>query len=170
MFEKIPIGPDTPKDEILGSLLENRLPLLSIGLQQGIAAPAIDARGKLPAKIGNVVEPVVESIAAIGRVAVGGITRNEDAADLISLGDRDCHVPKSDIVKFARELEAGSTLHQPVKVIVVPGRILRDRSMEEKALFGIDPAEEPPIALELRIHRTIGRARRKAFEAVVQLA
>ena len=61
-------------------------------------------------------------------------------------------------------------LQQAVKVVIVLGRVRRHRRMEEKPLADVDPAEELPIALQVRMHGAVGGARRKAIERIMELA
>src|SRR5215813_4783203 len=84
-LEELAVLADIGLDEILGRLLEHRPPLLRVGRKQRGAAPTLQRRSDLPAKIGDVIEPIVEPIGAIRRMAVSGITRDEGAPDLIFL-------------------------------------------------------------------------------------
>src|SRR5262249_55584448 len=61
------ILPDARGDEVLASLLEDRAALLAVGGQQGIASPALELRGELPAEVRHVLEPIVETERAVGR-------------------------------------------------------------------------------------------------------
>jgi len=85
---------DAGLDEILRGFLEDRMPLFGIGLQQCVAAPAVEFRGKLPAQIGDVIESVVEPVTAIGRVRMCGVAGDEGAADLIGIGNGDARSQK----------------------------------------------------------------------------
>src|SRR5262245_33067008 len=70
---------DAGGDEVVAGLLEDRAPLVAVGLQQPIATPTLQRGGQLPAEIGHVLEPVVEAETAIGRMAVGGVAGDEHA-------------------------------------------------------------------------------------------
>src|SRR5579862_5940676 len=59
-IEEIPVGLNARKNEIPGRLPEDRLPLLRVSIEQRLASPAVQARGKLPTEIDDVIEPVVE--------------------------------------------------------------------------------------------------------------
>src|SRR5581483_11634226 len=98
---------DPGLDKIPAGFQEDRLPLLAIALEQSIAAPALQHGGELPAEIGDVVETVVETVAAIGRMRMRGVAGNEHAADLIAFRDLDAQVPEADIIEFAGEIEPG---------------------------------------------------------------
>ena len=128
-------------------------------------------RRELPAEIDRVLQAVVEAEAAVGRMAVRGVAGDEHAADLVLLGDRDAQVPEADVVELGLERKAGRLLQQPVEIEIVPRGVLRHRRMEEEALADVDPAEELPVAVQVRVHRPVGRLRRKALaELLVQLA
>src|SRR5262245_34183734 len=71
--EEIPVGVDARGDEIFRRVMEDRTPLFGVRAQQRVAAPAVEPGGELPSEIGRVVEPAVEAVSAIGRMAVGGI-------------------------------------------------------------------------------------------------
>src|SRR3954470_14463873 len=58
--EERAIVPDARGDEILRHLLENGPPLVAVGLQQYVAAPAVKLRRKLPAEIDRILQSVVE--------------------------------------------------------------------------------------------------------------
>ncbi len=169
-LEEFLVLADIGLDEILRGLLEDRPPFLGVGVEQRRATPALEAGGDLPTQIGDVVEPVVEPIGAVGRMAVGGVARDKDAPDLILLRNRDAQVPEPHIVELARETEAGGALQQAMEVIIVARRIGRHRRVEEPALLGIDAAEELPVALEVGMHHAISGSRRKALELLVELA
>src|SRR5262249_38504694 len=169
-LQELAVDADAVLDEVLRRFQEHRAPLFGVGLQQDIAAPALEPGGELPPQIGDIIKTVVEAVAAIGRMAVGGIAGEEDAAHLIFLCHRNTQIPEADIVELAGELEAGGLLQQPVKVVVFLGGVRRNRSVEEEPLTDVDPPEEPPEALQVRMQRTIGGARREALESLVQLA
>src|SRR6185295_3900849 len=169
-LEEFAILANVGLDEIIRRFLEDRAPLLGVGVEQRRPTPSLERRGDLPAKIGDVIEPVVEPISAVGRMTMCRIARDESAANLISLGDRDAQVPESHIVEIAGKGETGRTLQEAMKIVIVARRVSWHRRMEEPALFDIDAAEELPVALEVRMHDAIGGSRRKALELLVELA
>ena len=57
-------------------------------------------RGQLPAEIDNIVEAIVEAVAAIGRMAVRGVAGDKDATDPVFVGDRNAQVPEAHIVEL----------------------------------------------------------------------
>src|SRR4051812_44917097 len=68
--EELLVACDARRDEILRDLMEDRSAFFIIRGQQCIAAPALQPRRKLPAKIDGVFEAVVETKAPIRRMAV----------------------------------------------------------------------------------------------------
>src|SRR5262245_53108625 len=168
-MEEIPIGLNARENEVFRRFPENRLPLFRVSVQQRPATPAVQTRGQLPAEIDNIVEPIVEAVAAIGRMAVRGISGDEDATDPVFVGDRNAQVPEAYIVELAFELESRRLLHEPEAVVVVLRGVVRHRRMKEEGILRVDPAEKPPVALELRVHRPIGGARWKSFQACFKL-
>src|SRR5262249_39463929 len=107
---------------------------------------------------------------AIRRMAMGRIAGDEHAADLILLGDGDAQIPEPHIIELAGKLESRGALQQAVEVVVVRGRVGRDRSVKEKSLADVDAAEELTIALQIRVHGAIGGARGKPLQSLVELA
>src|SRR3954470_6741245 len=85
--EELLVARDARRDEILRDLVEDRPAFFIIRRQQCIAAPALQPRRELPAKIDGVLEAVIETKAPIGRMAVRGIPRDKDPAGLIILRD-----------------------------------------------------------------------------------
>src|SRR5262245_13079509 len=163
--------PHAGYDEILRRLLEDWAPLLAIGGEQRAAAPPLQAGRELPAEVGRILEPVVDAVAAVGRVAVSGIAGDEHAADLIALGDRHAHVPVADVVVFGLKLQSDDLLDQGMDVVGLAIDLVGHRRVEEPALADVDAAEELPVALELRRQHPVGRAYREATaERLVQLA
>src|SRR5207302_3668673 len=73
---------DARGDEILRHLLDDRAPLVAVGLQQGVATPAVEPGGELPAEIDRVLKSVVQPEAAVGRMRMRGVASDEHAADL----------------------------------------------------------------------------------------
>src|SRR5439155_14780934 len=132
--------------EILRDLLEDRLALVAVGLQQRVAAPAVQLRGQLPAEIDRILQSVVEAEAAIGRMAVRGVAGDEGAADLVFLRDRDPQIPEADVVELDREGKTRSLVQHAGEVEILARGVLRHRRVEEEALAHVDAAEELPIA------------------------
>src|SRR5437660_12591104 len=58
--EERAIVADARGDEILRHLLDDRAPLVAVGLQQHVAAPAVELGRELPAEIDRILQPVVE--------------------------------------------------------------------------------------------------------------
>src|SRR4029453_18297427 len=53
-MEEIPVGLNARENEVLCGFPEDRLPLFRVSVQQCLAAPAVQARSKLPAEIDNI--------------------------------------------------------------------------------------------------------------------
>src|SRR5262245_40838130 len=66
--EPITILVDAPGDEVAPGLLEDRAALRRVRVEQGLAAPALEFRGELPAQVARVLEPGVDAVAAVGRM------------------------------------------------------------------------------------------------------
>jgi hypothetical protein len=103
--------------------------------------------GQFPSEIGHVLQPVIEAERAVGRMAVGGIAGDEHAA----VGNGHAQVPEPDMVEFAGEREAGDLLNQAMEIEIVLGGVGRNRGVEKPPLSHVDPAEELPIALQVRM-------------------
>ena len=104
-------------------------------------------------------------------MAVRGVAGDEHAPDLVFLRDRDAQVPEPDVIELGLERKPGRLVQQGLEIEIVPRGVLRHRRVEEEALADVDPAEELPVAVEIRVHGAIDRLRRKALaELVVQLA
>src|SRR4029079_567023 len=148
--EERAIVADARCDEILRHLLEDRPALVAVGLQQGVAAPAVELRRELPAEIDRVLEALFEPEAAVGRMAVRGIAGDEDAADLVVLGDLHAQIPETQVFELGLEWKSGRFFQQALEIEVLPRGVSRRRGMEEEALADIDAAEELPVALQVR--------------------
>jgi hypothetical protein len=107
--------------------------------------------GQFPSEIGHVLQPVIEAERAVGRMAVGGIAGDEHAARLVPVGNGHAQVPEPDMVEFAGEREAGDLLNQAMEIEIVLGGVGRNRGVEKPPLSHVDPAEELPIALQVRM-------------------
>src|SRR4051812_32468458 len=148
-FEELCVLPDASGDEVLTHGLEHGTALVVVRAQQRLAAPAFERGLQLPAQVDGVLQPIVEAEAAVGRVAVRSIARDENAARAIALGERDAQVPEADVLDLPSEGKAGGALGETVKVEVVALGAERHRGMEEPAFADVYPAEEPPVALEV---------------------
>src|SRR6185312_14883307 len=73
--EKFLVGADRLFDEVARRRGEDRAPLGVVGIKKGRSAPARERRGELPAEIGRILEPGIDAIAAIGRMAVRRVAR-----------------------------------------------------------------------------------------------
>src|SRR5438309_8159510 len=87
-IEEFLVACDARRDEVLRDLVEDRPAFFVVRGKQRIAAPALQPRGELPAKIDGVFEAIIETKTPIGRVAVRGIARDKDSIGAIGLGNR----------------------------------------------------------------------------------
>ena len=140
------------------------------GIEQGLAAPTVEACGELPAQIGPILKAVVQPETAIGRRRVGGVTGDEDAVRPIVLRHRQPQIPEADMVERAGELEAGDPVEQGGKVEIVPGGVVGHGCVEEPAFVRVDAAEELPVAVQVRMQDPVSRLHREPLEALAQLA
>src|SRR5687767_1834271 len=101
---------------------------------------------------------------------VAGIASDEHAPLLVLAGSQDAEVPEADVVERGLKAEAGRLVQQAKEIEVVLPRVFRYRRMEEEALFSVDPSEELPVPLQLRLEHAVGRRARVPVEALVQLA
>src|SRR5215207_2943097 len=83
---KVPEGP-------LAIAHGNRLTLDLIAVEQPRATPSLRHRGELPADVDGVGDSAVHAVAAGGNDLVGGVTREEDPAIAIAVGDEDIGSP-----------------------------------------------------------------------------
>src|SRR5579864_988076 len=150
-IEEMPVPVDAASDEILARLLEDRVALVAIGLEQRVTAPAFELRRQFPAEVAHILEAVIEAEAAIGRMAVRRVAGDEDAADLIFIRDRDAQIPKSDMVEFGGKGETRHALNEALEIVIVGRRTFRHRRVKEPTLADIDAAEELPIAFQIRM-------------------
>src|SRR6185437_6201340 len=141
-LQELAIPFDPPGDEILAGLLEDRMTFFAIGLQELLAAPAFELRLQLPAEIDDVLEPIVEAEAAIRRMAVRRIAGDEDAADLIALGDGHAQIPEADVIELCLEREPRDILDEAVEIVIVGRGAGRHRRVKEPAFANIDAAEK----------------------------
>src|SRR5690348_5217517 len=145
--EEVALLADARGDEILGNIAKHRLALRRIGIEQPLAAPAVQLRRQLPAEIDRVLEPVVEAEAAVRRMRMGGIAGDEDAAATIAVGDRVAQRPEAGVVDVAGKIESGCLEERRPEIEAVASGDARDRRVEEETLADVDAAEELPVAL-----------------------
>ena len=97
---------DAPGDHRFARLLEDRPPLLVVGLQQPLAAPALQCGRQLPTQIRRVLQAHVQAEPAIGRVLVASIAGDEHAILAVAAGHHDAQVPEANVVELGVEVEA----------------------------------------------------------------
>src|SRR5215472_15105034 len=68
---------------------EDRAALIGVAVKQVRAAPAVEHGGQLPPEVDRVLEPGVEPVGAVGRVAVCRVAGDEHAALPVAAGDVD---------------------------------------------------------------------------------
>src|SRR5262249_21606557 len=85
LFQEAAISGNRLFDEIARRGLEDGAALCIVGSKQLLAAPALQHGGKLPAEIACVLQPGVDAIPTVGRMAVGRIAGDEDAPDPIGI-------------------------------------------------------------------------------------
>src|SRR5689334_3951706 len=78
------VARDPRRDELVGDVAEDRAALRIVGGEQCISAPALQPCGELPAEIDRILEPVVEPEAAVGRMAVRGVSGDEGAPGAVA--------------------------------------------------------------------------------------
>src|SRR5437016_1016287 len=72
-IDELALPGDPRGDELIRELAKHRAAFLVVGVEQRLAAPALQPRRNLPAEIGHVLEPIVEPEAAIRRMRMGGV-------------------------------------------------------------------------------------------------
>ena len=118
---------------------EHRAALLRVAVEQVRAAPAVQDGGQLPAEVDRVLEPSVESMGAVGRVAVRRIAGEEHAALPVAVSDVDPQIPEPHVLEVARHARPGSPLDQRMRVHVGRRRVLVYWRVEEPRLGRVDP-------------------------------
>ena len=103
-------------------------------------------------------------------MAVRGIAGDENPPVLIGGGDRVAQVPKTDMLNFEREFEAGGIEKCRLEIDVLAAHVGLHRRVEEKVFVGINTPKKFPIAVQVRMHHAVGRAFGKALELLVQVA
>src|SRR3954470_605328 len=96
--EELPVRLDGLRDEVTGGRGEHRPALLVVGVEQGLAGPSLEHRCQLPPQVARVLEAGVHAVPAVRRVAVGGVTGDEDSSGPIRVGDREPQVPETDVL------------------------------------------------------------------------
>src|SRR5262249_502521 len=155
-------------DEIARRRLKDGATLGIVRLQQVLAAPTLQHRGKLPSQIARILKPDVDAIPPVRRMAVGGIACNKDAARAIALGNREAQVPKPDVIERNAKLGTGRGVEKVGKVEGVPGRGGWDGSVEKPAAAEIHAAEELPVAVKLRVENAVEGFAGIALQQAVQ--
>jgi hypothetical protein len=106
-LEKLGIFRDSTCDHLEAGVLENRLALFAVGVEQVVTAPSVEHGSEFPAEVGDVFDTGVEAKAPVGRVAVACVAGDETAAASIGGRDFDAHVPKADVLELDLDGEAG---------------------------------------------------------------
>src|SRR5262249_28648421 len=168
LFQKAAIGGNRLFDEITRRGLEDGAALCIVGSKQLRAAPALQHGGKLPAQIACVLKPGVDAIPTVGRMAVGRIAGDEDAAGAIGIRDRKTEIPKADVIELHVELRAGRGIEMLAKVEIVPGRAIGDRSVKKPGGAEVHAAKELPVALKFRVENAVEGLAGIALQQAVQ--
>src|ERR1700677_1571344 len=79
-LEKLGIARDSACDHLEAGVLEYRLALFAVGIEQVVTAPSIEHGSEFPAEVGDVFDTGVEAKATVGRVAVARVAGDETAA------------------------------------------------------------------------------------------
>ena len=95
--------------------------------QQRLAAPALQGGGELPAQVARVLQPGVDAVAAVGRMAVRGVAGNEQSARAVVVGDGEAQVPEADVLELHFERRAHRFVEEGLEVEVVGGGAGRHR-------------------------------------------
>src|SRR5215472_6484470 len=149
---------------------EDRAAFGGVAVEQARATPAVQHGGQLPAEVDRVLEPGVEPVSAVRRMAVRRIAGDEHAALPVAVSDVDAQIPEPHVLEVARHAEPGGPLDQRMRVEAGRRRGLAYRRVEEPRLRRVHPPEEPPVALELGMQHTVRGPQREALQALVQLA
>ena len=84
----------------------DRLALGAVGIEEAVAAPALDHGGKLPGQIDRVADPGVHAKAAGGRHHMRCIAGDKAAAVAVALGDQFAPHPRQDAQYLEFEVAA----------------------------------------------------------------
>src|SRR5581483_8929935 len=93
---------------------------------------------------------------------------DEYAPEAVLAGDHDAQVPEPDVVEVRVEVKAGRVVEQAKEVEVVGCRVARHGRVKEKAFADVDPTEELPVAVELRLHHPVRGGGWESVEKFVQ--
>src|SRR5579871_2461954 len=147
--EKIAVLLDRFFDEITRGGFEHRPPLGVIGIKEFISCPASQDGSKLPAEIDRVLEARIDAIAAVGRMAVGGVAGDEHSTLAVSIGDRDPQFPETNMLEL--DVELGTCRRKQVvsKIEIILRRIGRHGSVEKPGRAEVDATEKLPVTLQI---------------------
>ena len=79
------------------------------------------------------------------------VAGNKDPAPAIFIGEAEPEFPEADIIEINIDGCADSLFKKGVEVKIVTRRTCRNRRMEEPVTVQINPAEELPVPVQVRI-------------------
>ena len=158
-----------PPDDRAPCLDEDRAALLGVAVKQPGAAPVVQHGGELPAQVDGILEPRIQPVRAIGRMAVRRIPGDEGPAPAVGIGDVDAQIPESNVLEGTRCGGSRSPLYHGMDIEIRRCRVRGDRCVEEPGP-GVDAAEKPPVSRELWMQHAVRGPRGKAFQVRVQIA
>src|SRR3954447_6990390 len=107
---------DLRGDDVLPDVAEDTLTLGAVGVEQSLAAPALQDRRQLPAEVHRVLEPVVEAESAVRRVRVRGVAGDEGAPGTVFARNLHAQVPEAEVLQVVGELGTDRLVEQLIDV------------------------------------------------------
>ena len=100
----------------------DRLALGAVGIEQAVAAPALDHGGELPRQIDRVADAGVHAKAAGGRHDMRGVAGDKAAAVAVALGDQFAPHPRQHAQDLEFEVAADGAADRGLDLLVVYSR------------------------------------------------
>src|SRR5919112_4065741 len=140
--EEFPVISNGLLDEVAGCGGEDRLSFLAVRFEQAGSAPSREMGGQLPAEIPGILESRIDSVSAVRRMAVRGVTRDEDPSFPVVVSHCKAQIPEADMLELDVELRADRFIKELAEVEPVLSGTERHRGVEKPARAEIDAAEE----------------------------
>ncbi len=100
---------------------------------------------------------------------MGSIAGDEGTPPGILRGHGHAQIPEAHMVELGFEFETRSSLDERVNVVIVRRSVLWHGCMEELAFTNVHSPEELPVAVQVRMHGTVGSPFRKALQSLMKL-
>ena len=167
--QKVLVGFYRFGNEVAHGRFKDRPALRVIRVQQGIAAPTLKNRREFPAQVARIFQTGINTIAAIGRVAVRCIAGNEQPACAVGVSDGKAQIPKTDVFHFNFKFSTYRLMQIRLEIKVVSACTGGYRCVKKPGVAKINTPEKLPVTAQTGLQHVVKRFAGIAFQQRVQL-